>query len=84
MKKIKYNRLVKEEEIDGILQQKFNNYICPSCGKKGIYAGCIETQYDEKNDENVVLSFDVFCKDCGGVFGKWDNTNREYFLSKRE
>ena len=83
MKKLKYNSFVTEKEIEGILLQKYPDHKCPSCGSNGIYAGCIETQYDEKRDEEVVLSFNVFCKDCGGVFGKWDNTNREYFLGKR-
>lgn len=83
MKKVKYNSFVTENEIDKILQQKYEENKCPSCGSNGIYAGCIETQYDDKRGENVVLSFDVFCKDCGDCFGKWDNTNREHFLGKR-
>jgi 2-methylisocitrate lyase-like PEP mutase family enzyme len=52
-------------------------------GETGVYAGCIEDQYDEKCDENVILSFDLFCKECGAVLGKWDNTNRKYFLGAK-
>ncbi len=84
MKKTKYNRFITESEVDGILQQKYKDHNCPSCGSNGIYAGCIETEYDEQHDENVMLSFDVFCKDCGACLEKWDNTNREYFLGKRQ
>lgn len=83
MNKMKYNKLVTENDIIGTLKAKFSDLKCPSCGEVGIYAGCIETQYDEKLEENVVLSFDVFCEKCGDFHGKWDNTDREYFLSKR-
>lgn len=84
MKKIKYNSFVTQNEIDSIILKRFPNHKCPKCGKNGVYAGCIEDQYDEKCDENVILSFDLFCKECGAVLGKWDNTNREYFLGQRE
>lgn len=60
MRKIKYNQFITENEVDGILQQKCKNHKCPSCGSNGIYAGCIETQYDEGKDEYVVLSFDIW------------------------
>jgi hypothetical protein len=83
LNRIKYNKFVTEKDVNEIVESKFQGLICPSCGKVGIYAGCIETQYDEKRSDTVVLSFDVFCKICGDFIGKWDNTNREYFLSKR-
>lgn len=75
--------MVTENDIDRILIEKFKDLKCPSCGKNGIYAGCVDTQYDENHDINNVLSFDVFCKDCGNVLGKWENTDRQYFLGKR-
>lgn len=81
--RIKYNSFVTKNEIEGILIQKYPDHRCPSCGSNGIYAGCVETQFDEKRDSNVVLSFDVFCRECGGFFGKWDNTNVEYLFGKR-
>lgn len=84
MKKQNTITLLLKVIVDGILQQKYKDHNCPSCGSNGIYAGCMETEYDEQHDENVVLSFDVFCKYCGGCFDKWDNTNLEYFLGKRQ
>ena len=83
MKKIKHNELVTERHIDAIIKQKYKDCRCPSCNKLGIYAGGLETQYNESHDEDLVLSFSVFCKDCGGVFGKWDNSNSDYWLSNR-
>lgn len=83
MSKIKFNHYTTRNDIDNILLERFPEHKCPECGKNGVYAGCIEDQYDETHEENVVLSFDVFCKECGAVLGKWDNTNREYFLGHR-
>lgn len=80
MKKVKYNSFVKENQIDSILEQRYHNKECPECHKNGIYAGCIEDQYDDKKGEYVILSFNVFCKECGAVLTKWDNTNRTHFL----
>lgn len=83
MKKEKYNIFTTEGDINRILQQKFPELKCPSCGYNGIYAGSIETQFDNKIEENIVLSFNVFCSKCGSVFDKWDNTNRSYWLTNR-
>jgi len=82
-RKIKYASYIKEDQLESILEQKYPNKKCSECNKSGVYAGCIEIQYDEKTDENILLSFDVFCKECGAFLTKWDNTNREYFLNKR-
>lgn len=83
MRKIKYNRFFTSKDIDNIILSRYPDHKCPECSKIGVYAGCIEDQYDEKEDEDVILSFDMFCKECGAVLGKWDNTNREYFLGQR-
>lgn len=83
-RKIKYTRRITEDQIPQILKEKYPNNICPECHKNGVYAGCIETQYEDKIDEMILLSFDVFCKECGAFLTKWDNTNRQYFLGKRE
>ena len=45
-----------------------------------VYAGCVETQFDEKSEDDIVLSFQVFCKSCGQLVGAWDNTNRQRFI----
>lgn len=84
MKKIKYQQYVTKKGIDSIILERFPEYKCPECGKKGVYAGCIEDQYDEKSDEYIILSFDLFCKECGAVLGKWDNTDREYLFGQRK
>lgn len=81
MKKNQYKNHILVNDVERIVEQKYKNK-CPDCGSNKIYAGCIETQYDEINDENILLSFDVFCKECGNCIGKWDNTNRKYFLCK--
>ena len=83
MSKVKYNHYITRGDIDTILLERFPKHKCPTCGKEGVYAGYVEDQYDEKHEEDVVLSFDIFCKECGAVLGKWDNTNREYFLGRR-
>lgn len=83
MSKVKYNHYITKSDIDAILLERFPEHKCPTCGKEGVYAGCVEDQYDEKHEEDVILSFDIFCKECGAVLGKWDNTNREYYLGRR-
>jgi len=44
----------------------------------------LKTNMMKKVMNMFILSFDLFCNECGAVLGKWDNTNREYFLGKRE
>ena len=82
-KKIKYNRYVLNKDIPEILKNKYPYLECPECHKNSVVSGCIEDQYDDRTDEYVILSFGIFCNECGAVLCKWDNTNREYFLGNR-
>jgi len=82
MSKVKYSHLIDYNELNEILVDKYPNHICPKCKKEGIIARCVETNYDEKHHVNVLLSFSVFCNECGECFGRWDNTNRQYLLGK--
>jgi len=81
MRKIKYKAYITEDEIDNIIMRKFPEKICPHCKHEGLYAGAIETQYESKYDEYIVLSFSVFCDKCHDFIDKWDNTDRKYFLA---
>lgn len=80
MRKIKYKAYITEDEIDNIIMRKFPEKICPHCKQKSLYDVAPETQYDDKNDTYIVLSFDVFCEYCGPI-AKLNNTNRKYFLA---
>jgi len=82
-RKIKFVSRINENQLQKILEKKYPNKECPTCHKNGIYAGCIEKQYDEKTNEYILLSFDVFCQECGDFLTKWDNTNRQYWLGQR-
>jgi len=81
MKKIKYREYITEDKVDDIIKRKYPDKICPQCKQKSLYAAAPETQYDDKNDDYVVLSFDIFCQNCGQFLAKWDNTYRKYFFS---
>ena len=76
LKKNRYN----SSSIDHILNEKFPDCLCPVCNRKEIYAGCVDSKYDEENDEDILNSFSVFCKSCGTFFGGWDNTNRVHWI----
>jgi len=80
MNKIKYNRFITTKQIDNILVEKYPEKICPDCKQNKLYAGCIESQFDDKSEEDIVLSFQVFCNGCGHLVGAWDNTNRQRFI----
>jgi RNase P subunit RPR2 len=77
VKKKKYIDRVTEDRLQSILEQKYPQMICPECNKSGVYAASIITDYDEDSEEEILLSFTVFCKECGGVLGTWDNTGRQ-------
>jgi len=81
-RKVKFNSRITEDKIEAIVVSKFPNKECPDCHEKSVYAGCIEKQYDDKTDEEIILSFDVFCKSCGAFLSKWDNTNRNYYFGR--
>lgn len=80
MKKRKYVQRISIENLNIIVGQRFLHNICPSCKKPGIYAGSVSTEYDEDLDEEIVLSFTAFCRECGGVFGTWNNTDCQTWL----
>ena len=86
-RKIKYISYITEDKVDSLLKEEFPNLECPKCHHNSLYAGCVETEYnektDEKTDEKVLLSFGVFCKDCGACITKWDNTDRKYLMYRR-
>ena len=84
MSKIKYKKFITKNDIDSIILDQYPDFKCPECNAKGVYAGCIEDQYDEIKDENVVISFSLFCNSCGAVLDKWDNTDHEYLFGKRK
>lgn len=84
MRKIKFRTFTTRKDTENIVLNFYPEYKCPECSKNGVYAACIEDQYDEKHDDYVILSFDLFCKECGALLGKWDNTNREYFLDRKQ
>jgi uncharacterized Zn finger protein len=68
------------DQLPNIIKSKYIE--CPDCHQDSLYAGCIQTKYDTKLDEDIVLSFDVFCGNCGAFVAKWDTTDRNYFLGK--
>lgn len=77
MKKKKYIDRITKDRLQSKLEQKYPKMICTECGKPGVYAAGVITDYDEEADEEILLSFTVCCKDCGGVLGAWDNTGRQ-------
>lgn len=77
---IKKRILSIDDQINNILMDKFPGLTCPQCGKAEIYAGMVEIKYFEEANESTVISFDVFCRSCGGFIGKWDKTNRMYWF----
>lgn len=83
MAKIKYNQYITKDEIPNIIKEKYPNLKCPKCHHNTLYGGCLETQFDERKEKDVILSFVIFCKDCGACLNKWDNTNRNYFIGRR-
>jgi ribosomal protein S27AE len=80
MSKVKYNQHITTKQVENILTQKYPNKTCPECKQDTLYAGGIETQFDDRTEDDIVLSFNVFCKNCGQLIGAWDNTNRQRLL----
>lgn len=81
-RKVKFNLFVTEDEVQGILEDKFPDKECPDCHEKSLCIGYIEKQYYEKIDKHIVLSFDIFCESCGALATKWDNTNRHFYFTE--
>ncbi len=48
MRKIKYKRFITRKDLDNIILSCYPDYKCPECSRIGVYAGCIEDQYDER------------------------------------
>lgn len=81
VKKIKYRKRITIDEVDSIFHERFNGKSCSSCGSSDLFPGSIESQYDEAEDAEVLLSFCVFCKSCGHLEPfRYDNMFREYFF----
>lgn len=55
MRRVKFISPISEENIQGILERKFPDKECPKCHENSVYAGCIETKYDESTDREVVI-----------------------------
>lgn len=72
MKNKQYFKKLTEDDIKYLLKNIYPDYICSDCGEKGVYAGCCETIYDEEKEIECILTFDVFCKECGRFLDKWD------------
>lgn len=77
MKKKKYASYITNDSLESILEQKFPQKVCPECSKSGVYAASVEKDYDEDSEEEILLSFTAFCRECGAVLGMWDNTGRQ-------
>lgn len=78
---MKSSSFISEESLHDIIKKKYDR--CPKCGEDTLYAGCLEQVYDDEYEDYNVLSFNVFCENCGEPIDNWDKTNRQYWLNSR-
>lgn len=62
MKKTKILHRITEDQIDSEIIKKFPGKVCPSCGKPGLCAGAIETEYMKRPTSILCYPFPCFVK----------------------